>query len=50
MSDEAARVPPPDTRESVTKEADTRSHVNTASNNQEAALQQYAQGLYFVQK
>ena len=48
MSDEAARVPSPDTRESVTKEEDSRSHVNT--HHQEAALQQYAQGLYFVQK
>lgn len=48
MSDEAARVPSPDARESVTKEADSRSNVNTAP--QEAALQQYAQGLYFVQK
>ena len=48
MSDEVARVPSPDTRESVTKEEDSRSHVNTQ--HQEAALQQYAQGLYFVQK
>ena len=48
MSDEVARVPSPDTRESVTKEEDSGSHVNT--HHQEAALQQYAQGLYFVQK
>ena len=50
MSGEAARVPPPDTRESVTPETDTKSNVRPVPHQQEAALHQYAQGLYFVQK